>query len=385
MIGRISLTLVLAAYGVAALGNGLDRVSDREPDIERVVYPPFRAQADRAAVAIDLTRGKVPEAVRHAQAATWHDPVDADVTGALGAALLASGDLDGAARAFRIAARFGWRNLATQHYWYAAALEAGDLRVAADRADAVLRTHPGFAERNALLEPLESDPAARAIFVQHVRQMPNWLNQYLVLPSDFDDAIVERRVAVITQAGAGGTPLGCDRVVHFTRALLDRNRRGEAERVWNVNCPERRVRGLLADPQFAMVLKQEKTPFGWRIAPSGDHEIRGVDTGAGTHVLMVRNSASTTQQLFYQPVAFAPGVYRLRLMIDGDAKAAAGRLAFSFGCDRSSPFPARPDGDPVIAGQTIRVGDCPRGQLGLWLQPGEEPVLLRSVELEKTG
>jgi hypothetical protein len=46
--------------------------------------------------------------------------------------------------AFRIAARFGWREPTTQVYWYEAALQSGDLRARVERADALLRTHPGW-------------------------------------------------------------------------------------------------------------------------------------------------------------------------------------------------------------------------------------------------
>jgi hypothetical protein len=384
MMGRLLATAALAVFAFVAMANGLDRVSARAPSVERVVPWPFRAQADRSA-ASDLTLQRPAAAVAHAIAAVKHEPVDPDSTAVLGAAHLTAADEQAAADAFRVAARFGWRNAATQLYWYEAALQAGDFRVAADRADAILRAHPTFAQREALLQPLETSPAGRKFLMQHLAAKPRWLESYIRLLADDDEAAVDRRVSVLAGLGAAGIALGCDEVSQFTAGLMDRSRRIDAERVWNANCPAQPIRGLIADPGFRQVDAQPPFSFGWRPVRTGDVEVRNSRRGEGAGTLVVSNTAPSSRPVLYQPVSLPPGNYRLRLKAADAGKAATGRLSFSLGCELALPFPAAAAGDPSAGGQVIHAGECKRQRLGLWLTPGPTPVSLESVQIESVG
>ena len=166
LVSRLLLTAVVAVFATAAVASGLDRLSRDAPGLERMVPRPFRAQADRSAASTALDRKDDDAALASSRDAVATDPVDPDATASLGSALMQVGRVADAQRTFRIAARFGWRNVQTQAFWYDVALQVGDYEVAAERLDALLRVHPRLVEQVELLTPMESDPAARKVLAR---------------------------------------------------------------------------------------------------------------------------------------------------------------------------------------------------------------------------
>jgi hypothetical protein len=381
---RALLSFCVALYGLIAMANGLDRVSRRTPAVEKVVPRPLRAEADRAAASTALLRTQYPAALAHARAAVANDPVDIDSAALFGSALLVSGQDDAADKAFRVAARFGWRNAATQGYFYDAALQAGDLRVAADRADALLRTHPRLIDQQRLLEPLESDPAGRTILADHLMQQPPWLRDYLTLPADSSPELVDRRYLVVSQLAARKVSLGCAIAAPFANSLLKLDRWAEAKEFWNNNCPDRRLGGLVGDPTFAAVNADAGPvlPFTWYAERRGDVVIEREGAHGGD--LRITNSASATLPVLIQPVAFPAGLYRLRVL-PGAGQPQTGTLAATIGCHGKYPFPNKPNGNLLDEGQSLRIERCSQQHLSLWLSGGGSSVQLRSLVVQKIG
>ena len=134
--------LALAAYAIAAVGSGLDRIAATRPSMARLVPEPFSARAKISAAGAAFDRRDYALALHLAKEGVVKEPVDNHALGNLGAALAMSGDGRGAERAFTVAAATGWRDLPTQVYWYQRAMQAGDLRVASQRLDAILRVNP---------------------------------------------------------------------------------------------------------------------------------------------------------------------------------------------------------------------------------------------------
>ena len=116
-IWRVLLAAVTVLYGIAIWGNGMDRASRDFPSAARLVPTPFRAEADRSAAATALSRQQPHLAAALAVAAVRHDPIEARSTALLGAARLLDRNPKRAGTAFRISARFGWRDPLTQAYW----------------------------------------------------------------------------------------------------------------------------------------------------------------------------------------------------------------------------------------------------------------------------
>lgn len=384
---RILLTAGAAAFAVVAAANGFDRMSRNTPGLERLVPQSFRAQADRSSALTELVRERPLPALEDARAAVAHDPIDPDATSLLGAAYLMAGDFDAAAEAFRIAARFGWRNLATQRYWLEAALGAGDYKVAADRADAILRAHPRLAERAEVLRPLEENPAARAILAERLSLQPAWLEPYLKIASDAPAVVVDRRLAVLSLVDPARHRFGCEAVSRFVSALVELGRRSDAQQLWNDHCPERRVAGYLADPEFDEVLSEPGSafPLSWQLVPSGNVSVQPIDGASGERSLLIANTASTMRLVLRQLTAFPPGSYRFRVSSPDKSQSDATRLQLSWACDGQPPFPRQAEGDPLAGGQLVHVTPCPRQQLGVWLRGNDPGLTISAITFEKIG
>jgi tetratricopeptide (TPR) repeat protein len=381
---RILLTAGIAAYAAVAAANGLDRMSRATPGLERSVPGPFRAQADRSAALTQLARQNPSPALDEARAAVASDPINPHASALLGAALLQSGDYDSAAEAFRVAARFGWRNLATQGYWYQAALDAGDYEVAADRADAILRAHPRFAEEPELLRPMEEHPTGRAVLAERLAHGPGWLEPYLTPAADAPTETIALRYGVLSLVDPARRRFGCAAVAPFVAALVERVRRSDAQSMWNAHCPEHRVTGYLADPGFDEVLSTvgANFPLSWKLLPSGDVSIQTVEDRRDRS-LRVANSASSSRMIMRQLTAFPPGLYRFRARSPEKAAPGSPRLLMSWTCGVHMPFPRRVEGDVLAEGQLLEVQPCNRQQLGVWLRGNETGLTISHIEFEK--
>ncbi|HYD24915.1 MAG TPA: hypothetical protein VEB68_08955 [Croceibacterium sp.] len=376
--GRIAATLSLLAFVALALASGFDRLGLQAPGPGRLVPPALRANSARSAATLALVRQQRGAALAHARAAVAADPVHPASTALLGTARLVDGDLAGAETAFRVAARFGWREPATQLYWYEAALRSGDLPRAAERLDAVLRTRPGFPASEQLLAPVESSAAGRAALIARLRQRPLWLTGYLRTHGQ-SDAIFARRALVLAELARAGSRLGCLPVAPFVEDALERGARREGERAWLAHCPGASLDGGVVDGGFERFGRAGPSPFGWRAELSGDVGIRAFEKRPGDRALAMRNRSAVSRRVLRQAVSLEPGLYRLT----GDV--ARGRVAASLGCGALPPLPTRVEGDIGAGGQLLRVAPCPRLELGLWLRPGGEEVELDSIRLARVG
>jgi hypothetical protein len=332
----------------------------------------------------ELVRQNPSAALDDARAAVASDPVDPDATALLGAALLQSGEFDAAAEAFRIAARFGWRNLATQGYWYQAALDAGDYKVAADRADAILRAHPRLAEGAELLRPMEEDPAGQAVLAERLEGGPGWLETYLAPAADAPAETIARRYGVLSLVDPTRRRFGCSAVGPFAAALVEQGRRPDAQSLWNAHCPEHRVTGYLADPGFAEVMTSAEGnfPLSWKLLPSGDVSIQIIED-QHDRSLRVANSASSSRMIMRQLTAFPPGLYRFRARSADRAAPGGPRLLISWACGDPMRFPRRVEGDVLGDGQLLEVQSCNNQQLGVWLRGNDAGVTISHIEFEK--
>lgn len=379
LFGRIAATLLTLVFAALAVASGLDRISFTTPALARLIPPTLRAQAARSAAGLAIVREQRGLALLHARQAVASDPIHPASTTLLGAAYLLDGDLPKAEAAFRVAARFGWREPATQLYWYQAALQSGDMPRAAERADALMRTRPGFPGAEAVLAGLETTPAGRAALIAQLAERPQWLELYLRLEQGTSDETLDRRAVVLGELAGAGTKLGCAAVAPFATVALDRGARRQAERVWTGHCPGASLSAGLADGGFEQFGRDEESPFGWRGQPAGDVTLRTVEKGSGNRSLELRNQSSVSRLVLRQAVGLDPGTYRLT------GEVTPGTMAASLGCGQPPPVPAGVEGDIGVDGQVLRVAPCARLELGLWLRPGGGEVELDAVRLEKIG
>lgn len=384
MLGRILITIGILVYGVAALFNGLDRISSDSPGVQAGVPRPFRSQADRSRAEIAIARQTPAEALSGARAAVAHDPVDPDSTALLGTALLMSNDLDGAARAFRVAAAFGWRNPATQTYWFEAALQVGDFKVAVDRLDAILRAHQTYAGADRMFAPLEADPAGRKALLDRLATHPLWIPRYLAIDDKVPLQQLRHRAELIEGVAGSGRRLGCEAVYWFTARLIQLGERSHATAVWNANCPSLAAGQTIADAGFELADAAQPTPFGWYLWRSGDIGILVEKAPGGGKELVLNNNGAGAEVALEQAVDIPPGTYRLSASVRGDQPADARRLVATLACNDAKPFPAKVDGWLAEGGQVVEARACPSQRLALWLYPGS-PLHLDNIVLRKVG
>ncbi|MGH6785206.1 MAG: hypothetical protein ACREBO_00090 [Novosphingobium sp.] len=370
---RIGIGAAILLYAVAAWGNGFDRISRLSPGAARLVPGVFRAEADRTDATIALTRQQAARARRLAEMAVRGDPTDARGAGLLGAARRAGGDLRGAERAFRIAARFGWRDPLTQAYWYDEALARGDFDLAALRLDALLRSGSSTLSQEALVAPIQQSRFGRDALARRLALNPVWAERYLGPDADLERDPLLLRAEVVTAAGS----LGCNRTAPLTRILLDRGERAAAERVWRVNCSQAQPGGLLADRDFRAAARGEDAPFGWRRLRDADVDASFAPLPGGGAELHLRNLGAVTKLVLTQEIDLPARRMAIKGRVTGDR----GRVVAGFGCGAETEPPSRVDGDIGEAGQVLTAPQCGNVMLNLWLRPGSGEVILADLSL----
>ena len=381
---RIALTAILLACLFIAWGSGVDRLSARAPLLERLVPAGLRAQAERSAAAIALSREDGPSALAHSAAAVRADPLDPVSNALLGASRRLAGDEAGAEAAFRVAAQRGWREPITQFYWYDAALRRGDMNLAVLRADAILRVNLRFPDADEMLfAPLEQSEGGRSALARRLAEGPPWLGRYFAFAGIADDVVLRRRVQVAVATAEQGARLGCETARVPVFSLLRRGMRRDAELLWQAHCDPGLPTGGLADGGFEQLADANSDlPFGWRRHSSGDLLIATAEMPSGGNAARLRNSSSVSKAPLTQAVGLAEGSYLLRADVRIAGRPAQGRVVASLDCGGQPRRPARVSGDMAGGGQRLVALACESQTLGLWLRPGDGEVTIDELRLE---
>ena len=176
---RTALIFVPAlALGYVALGSGLDRMSEGNPALSRMVPQAFRSAAWRGGAAQEIARGNLRAARDKSTRAVLTDPMNAASSSALGLVRLKLREGVAAEAAFRVAGQLGWRDQTTQLYWMALSAASGAFPLAAQRVDALLRQDTGLREQPAILAGLEATPGGRKALAVRLAMRPAWSGEY---------------------------------------------------------------------------------------------------------------------------------------------------------------------------------------------------------------
>ena len=370
---RIALAAGALVFAGLALASGLDRMSATRPELARLVPTMFASEAHAARVPSLLRAGQADASVEAARAALAADPLDMGDAGRLGAVALLTGERDLADRAFSTALRLGWRDPATQAWFFAGDMRVRDYAAAAQRLDVLMRTDARFPGGDALLAELEARPEARGALAEVLERGPAWWADYLRPEGRLASEALVRRAAFLASAAA--PQVGCDGAAAIAGELVESGERRAAERLWATQCPTQRIAGGIADTTFAGLRSETASPFGWRRVRSGDAAVR-VD-GAS---LTLANRAPASKLALVQRVAFGPSEVRVR--VNGDAKGDRALLV-SLDCDDTPRLPGRVRGDALAGGQVLTVpADCPDQLLGLWVRGRSEGVRLERISAE---
>jgi hypothetical protein len=313
---RIAAIVVALGFAAAAVTSTIDRLSERSAALAQAVPTPFRAQGWRTLAAQALAQHHAPGALLHARAAVAHDPGDWRGAALIGAARLEQKDFAGADAAYRVSARFGWREPTTQLYWAARSLDAGDVRLASERIDALLRQDPRMAQGTQAIAVLEASPAGRAALAERLSARPEWLPLFLTDLAGLDGTRLERRASVAQALAARGVSVGCVGIGSLVTALLSADLPRQALDLWRSQCPTADGNAVPVDGGLHRLGDLATPgPFDWTFPGDSD-----VTTGIGSFparsprggkYLGVSSTAPVAKPVMSQRLALTPGRYRL--------------------------------------------------------------------------
>lgn len=381
-LGALALTLAALAAGYAAVASGLDRMSATRPALVRSVPEPFRSQAWRTVAALGLEQRNLPRALHAAERAVRADPLDPAASSALGQARLMLRDAAGAAAAFRVSARLGWRDRPTQAYWAAAAISAGDLDVAAQRFDSLLRQEPYMPEAYRLIADLEQTAAGRRALAARLATRPPWFSPYWTAVQGLRADQVAARVRVLDEPVLRDVRLTCDEARILAAGLLANGQAAEGERLAQRSCG-RSSPGLLPDPGFERATLVNTIGPGWQFVGEGGLDVRLTGSPGMTGKAAVVASTLPMRRVFAgQWVQLAAGRYRVGWRARDLAGRASDRIAVRLACNAG-------EGDPVTArrvaadrftGEATLATPC-LARLELALRRGDGAVAVDDVTL----
>ncbi|MBX7527412.1 hypothetical protein [Qipengyuania vesicularis] len=372
--GRLVGSLLALAFVILALFSGLDRMSQSQPGVARLVPPPFRAEAALAETSAAIARGDGELATLLAAEAIASSPLDPRGSSLWAAARLAAGDREAAIAGFGVADGSGLRSPLVQAYFFDRALAAGEVAEAGERLDILLRVHPSLVRQGYFFAALEASDTGRTELARRLLEAPSWSAAYLSAWEAGDDVLRAR--AAFLSRGEGGVELGCGRIEPMMRELARRNFRAEAQRLAQVQCPDRTTAQAIADPGFDAV--NGENAFGWQRHGSGD--VRVTSIGDGDRQVELQNRSGVTRLVLSQSVALEEGEYRVFASVSG--RGSEGVVA-SLDCGEARR-PAR-SGGSLGRGQLLRARGCDNAVLGIWLRPGSGVVRLDAMRIERVG
>lgn len=377
---RPGLVLLAILFAIAALGSAIDRIIGEAPSASAAAgnVPGIFADASlRRAAAIELAAGRYAGAAQLARKATIASPLEPTSTGLLGAAWLAQGKAEQADQAFRISGQLGWRDSITQTYWMKLALLSGDLSIAGQRLDAILRREPTRASQPELLAPFEASAAGQTVLVQRLTENPGWLSAYFNPLAPINSRQLAQR-AQVARLLADRHPIGCARIARFTQTLIAAGAIIPAHDVWQLHCPTANGQ-IITDPDFTHGFRSNTSPFGWQNSADGSINIRGGKGG-----LVIENSAPFPRHFARQLLVLPPGHYRLSWHAHEADDTQSNRIEASTGCTADTPtrIEAAPISGSRQSGILHFTGACEGQYLSFRIRPGPAGLGFGKVRLE---
>jgi hypothetical protein len=264
------------AYAGLALASGFDRIAAAAPAAAALV--PGALQTG-ALTGLLRGQGSAPQ-LALAERLVARAPARAEAVSLLGTARLATGDPEGADRAFRVAALYGWRDAPTQLYWLQTALGAERYDLAALRFDALARQWPTAPAVAQAAAAFDTTAEGRAALTERIVAGAAWARVYALANEGEDAAALGRRAEVLLAAGRGGRKLGCTDIARTVSSLAAIDI-GAAAALWRAHCPDAAPHGAVSDGGFERISAQAPlTSFEWELPGDGALSTFAVMQGA---------------------------------------------------------------------------------------------------------
>ncbi len=375
----------LIAFAIAALLSGTDRQSREFPSAPSVIGWPYDTGAARArAISAFIQKGP-KSAIGFARRAILSDPISAQPISLLGRSQLYAGQVQEARKTFEVAGQLGWRDGMTQIYWLDQAIQAGDIKVAAERLDALLRQSPRDENRDRFLAIVSATPEGRAAIALRLKAVPTpqWAPFYVSDVKDLPDEQLTQRVDVMLRTGRG--VWDCAYAAAITQRLIGANMLAAAQSVWSANCGT--SNSLVYDGGFDQLdTTQARTGFDWQLSNRGDVDVRPATDITGNRSLGLEVTSTRSLPVLRQLIVLPPGTYQLTWRTPDTTLNAARGISISLDCENNlaNALPGKPDGsakDRYVQIFTIDA-KCPARTLTIWLAPNF-PIHLDEILLKR--
>jgi hypothetical protein len=377
----VAAALFAALYVALAGSIAVDRAAASRPELADWVPGAFRQNSLTSTGERLILAGTPAQALPLAERLVARDPLAPQAAGLLGTGRLARGDVAGATTAFRLSAKLGWRDAATQVFWFDAALRAKDYNLAATRFGAIARQWPYAEAIDQLSARLESDPRGLAMLAQEIASGEKWAVAYATPQAFLPVDRLAGRARVLVAAGAIGGKLGCSAIAPLVGTLQER-RQALAGELWSRQCARAAAPGQLADGGFeAQPAPPPLSVFDWQFPGNGALDAAVVADSRNGKALRLSTSAATMVPVAAQRVVLGPGSYSVSW---SEAGAGPARIAASLSCsaDRSAADPRQGDGTAGRRAVTLKASDeCEAPLLQLWLRPGRGEVTIDDVAI----
>jgi hypothetical protein len=333
-IRRALIVMLAALLCIAVIGSGLDRMSEFDAGAASLVPAPFRSNALRAEANRLLEAGDAHGAERAAMLAVAGSPADARSVGLYGQALLVGGNQAAAAQAFGVSRQLGWREPLTNIFWVSEGLRRGDLDLAADHLDALLRQSPQIPQRVALLTRLEATPEGRNALAARLARGPAWQISYFfdtALPAAGDPLA---RSEVARRLALNQGVRNCGLISPMIRALLHFGHMAQGQELYRLHCAAPGEPSAPADGDFVRAdPATPQTALDWRFSGEGAVGI-GVASRAGYkgRAVTVSNLAPVQMVFVTEALGLASGPHRVSWRAQEADGAASPAIDVSVAC-----------------------------------------------------
>jgi len=371
------------AYGAFALISGLDREATADVNRPALVHWPYSLGAEFGATADAIRHRDAPRAMDEGRHLVEHAPGNARSISMYGTALLAAKKPEQARQAFVLAAHLGWRDQATQQYWFKEGLQQGDAELASRHLDAMLRQDPDLPDRDKFLRGILAYYEGRAAIAARLRDNPEWLVAFVSQVDGLDIDDLAARADVVQRVGQGHWD--CAAAANLIDALIVNGLPDEANAVHKSVCAG--IGSNVNDGDFNQFFASlGASALDWNITRRGDMVTSISAETPRTHVVGLSVTAASTVMALWQLTTAGPGTYRLIWRMPDTSASDATALLASFDCvnDQSEAVNGKrlPGPAPFYEARFVIPQTCPMPVVRFWLLPNH-PVNLAGVRLSR--
>jgi len=342
-LGR-TLAIVAVGLGVGWLsfsgGLSLELARDGQPALAATLAP-WSAEGWSALANEKQLAGLSAESSAAAAQALRIAPLDADALRALAIADLAEHRDGRGAALMQLGAALGWRDTITQQWLARRALEVGNLTVATERIDGLLRRGVEPETMLRQLRALLPYPGGIEAIVARLSQHPPWQQGFLNAVAEDAPRATPAVLALLRALPAIGVKLDSGATALIRWRLADAGNYVAAHSVWRLSGGQ----GLIGDGDFrgsSGVLPGGAAPFAWYAPSRSGVHVTVAESEAGAvspgRLLSISSDGYAAGPVLAQTVVLAPGRYRLGMVV----RAWSGPIALPPTWSVSCAEPTRP-------------------------------------------